>query len=496
MDSPIFEQILAVAPLDHKSERPVYLQLADIILAAIKKGKLRPEQKLPGTRELSALFRINRLTASKAYEELQTQGWLESFVGRGTFVPAHIPEHAPQTLNSNLAATSRETAGFSILQLDYLDKKVSLVSTGLHLDDGFPDPRLAPLKELYRAYRSQLTRNGLYQRFGSYSHPGGPDYYKEALSAYLNDSRGLKTTANNILSVKGTVMGVNLVCNGLIKAGDIVVSGIPGWNRAQNNFIHARAEHIGIPVDEHGLVVDELKKICRKKKVRLVYVTPHHHYPTTVSLRIDRRLELLRLSNEYGFIIFEDDYDYDFHYKQRPLLPLASADENGMVIYCGSFSKSFSPAFRMGYLAAPQNVIEHLATVRMLLDRQGDHILDNAMAELLNDGTIQRYLRKTLVIYKERRDYFCKLLHKEMNDVIDFDIPEGGMTVWAKFASCIDLEKVAEAALKKGLYISNGKAHCYPDFNPNAVRLGFASSSKEQLAASIEILKRVITTYR
>lgn len=224
----------------------------------------------------------------------------------------------------------------------------------------------------------------------------------------------------------------------------------------------------------------------------MVYVTPHHHYPTTVPLRIDRRLELLHLAYEQGFIIFEDDYDFDFHYRNRPLLPLASADEQGMVIYCGSFSKNFSPAFRMGYLAAPENVIEHLSKVRVLLDRQGDHILDNAMGELLQDGTIQRYLRKTLSVYRERRDTFCRLLTNELKDAVQFDIPEGGLSVWARFAREIAVDKLARKALQKGLYISNGTAHRYPNLSPNAIRLGFASSTPEEIAASIDILKQVI----
>lgn len=287
-------------------------------------------------------------------------------------------------------------------------------------------------------------------------------------------------------------MGINLVCNGLIEPGDVIVSGVPGWGRAERNFIHAKAKHITIPVDENGLVVDELKKICRKQKVRMVYVTPHHHYPTTVSLRIDRRLELLRLANEYGFIIFEDDYDFDFHYRHRPLLPLASADENGMVIYCGSFSKSFSPAFRIGYLVASENAIEHLSQVRVLLDRQGDHILDNAMAELLNDGTVQRYLRKALAVYHDRRDFFCELLNKELKDAVSFEIPEGGMTVWTNFDHSINLEALAEKSLQKGLYLSDGKAHQYPNYKTNAARLGFASSSIEELGKSVEILKSLI----
>ncbi|MEZ2445753.1 PLP-dependent aminotransferase family protein [Chitinophaga sp. RCC_12] len=490
MGSPILAQFFDGLRFDPSSGRAVYLQFADALLLLIKNGKLRSGQKLPGSRDVAALLRLNRITVSKAYEELQMQGWLESYVGRGTFVSSHIPEPAPHVLRHGGTAAVQKKAGFSVTPKPYAE--ISLVSAELHLDDGFPDPALAPIKELYRAYRNQLTRSGLYHKFGSYSHPGGSYFYRDALSHYLNETRGLKTTAKNVLSVRGTLMGVNLVCNALIEEGDVIVSGVPGWNRAELNFAHAGAKHITIPVDENGLVVDELKKICKKRKVRMVYVTPHHHYPTTVALRLDRRLELLRLANEYGFIIFEDDYDFDFHYKHRPLLPLASADENGMVIYCGSFSKSFSPAFRMGYLVAAENVIEHLAKVRILLDRQGDHILDNAMAGLLNDGTLQRYLRKALPVYEKRRNLFCDLLHRELGDAVSFTIPEGGMTVWTEFDPSIDLEKLAQRALGKGLFLSDGKAHQYRNYHANAVRLGFASSSNEELTKSVAILKGLI----
>lgn len=478
--------------LDQSSGRAIYLQIADALLLLIKKGDLPAGQKLLSSRDLASLLQINRITVSKAYEELKAQGWLESFTGRGTFVSAHIIDHQSKALDSRLIPAALKNAGFVVHPNNYPDEVIDIVIPELHLDDGYPDPRLAPLKEFYRAYRGQITRSGLYQKFGSYGNPAGSGYYREALSDYLNLTRGVKTTAKNILSVRGTLMGINLVCNALINPGDIIVSGMPGWKRADHNFAHARARHIGISVDEHGLIVEELREICKKHKVRMVYVTPNHHYPTTVSLRIDRRLELLRLANEYGFFIFEDDYDFDFHYKHRPLSPLASTDENGMVIYCGSFSKTFSPTFRMGYLVAAENVIEHLAKVRILLDRQGDHILDNAMAELLNDNTVQRYLRKALTIYEERRNLFCELLSAELKEVVNFAIPEGGMTVWAEFDQAINLEVLAKKAFRRGLYISDGKTHQYPGSKTNAIRLGFASSSNEELISSIDILKGLI----
>lgn len=491
MNSPILKILFTDFSIHTNVEKPIYLQLADTLSLSIKQGKLQTGQKLPSTRDLAIFLSINRVTISKAFDELKNQGWLESFTGRGTFVSAHIPEIKPEKLQDKSNNVHR-TAGFKIDKTNYLKNTYFVPKTPLHFDDGFPDPKLAPLKELYRAYRSQLTRSGLYDKFGNYGKPHGSDYYLEAISNHLNQTRGLKTTSKNILSVRGTVMGVNLVCSALIQPNDIIVSGIPGWRRAENNFFHAKAIHIGIQVDEHGLIVAELKKICQNNKIRMVYITPHHHYPTTVALRLDRRLELLQLASEYGFIIFEDDYDFDFHYSNRPLLPLASADENGMVIYCGSFSKSFSPAFRMGYLAAPENVIEHLSNIRILMDRQGDHILDNAMAEIINDGTVQRYLRKSLTIYEDKRNHFCNLLNTELGDSVDFSIPQGGMTVWTKFDKFINLEKLSQTSYKQGLYFSDGKAHQYSDFNENGTRLGFASSTKQELEKGIEILKKLI----
>lgn len=492
MDSPILNHLFQEIPIDHASDRPVFLQLADGILSFIKSGRLKAQDKLPGSRDVAAIMGINRVTVKKAFSELEVQGWLDSAVGRGTFVSIHITDQAPNGLDVFTSPHAAKKAGFAIKRSNYLSEVKDIIIPELHLDDGYPDPRLAPLKELYRAYRNQLTRSGLYQKFGSYGNPAGSDYYRQSLSDYLNTTRGLKTTANNIMSVRGTLMGFNLVCNALIAPGDVVVSGVPGWRRVEHNFMYAGAEHIGISVDEHGICVDELKKICKIKKVRLVYVTPHHHYPTTVPLRIDRRLELIRLANEYGFIIFEDDYDFDFHYKQRPLLPLASSDENGMVIYCGSFSKSFSPAFRMGYLVAAEDAIAHLAKVRILHDRQGDHILDNAMADIINDGTIQRYIRRTLSVYQHRRDLFCGLLRDGLEDLVCFHVPEGGMSVWTAFDRSIDLKRLSEKAYEKGLLLSDGDINLYPQLAMNALRLGFASSTDEELIKSVEIISAIM----
>jgi len=493
MSSPITQKTLPLLLLiDKTAGESVYLQLAGKLMDLIKDGSLQAGYQLPSTRKLAGLLAVHRKTIIRAYDDLLAQGWLESHSGSGTFVAKHLPEIDPQHFqHKDQQLQTSKTAGFSIDPIPHLQLDVIRSSDGFHLDDGFPDPRLAPLTDLSRAYRSQLLTGNSYIKLG-YNDPQGSLWLREELAAYLSETRGLKITVNNILITRGTVMGLYLTCTNLIKPGDQAVTGETSWRGADINLIQAGAILNRIPVDEYGLQIDELEKICLKKVIRLVYVTSHHHYPTTVSLRADRRIQLLRLAEKYGFIIFEDDYDYDFHYENKPLLPLASADTAGMVLYCGSFTKTISPAFRIGYLVASENVIQHLSKLRRIIDRQGDTMLENSLAELLQNGSIQRHMRKSLRIYRQRRDLFCSLLKDQLGDVLDFEVPDGGMAVWTKFNSRINLPDLAQKALKKDLYFSNGLMHNSSAQLLNATRLGFASSTADELEHCVEILTKLI----
>ena len=459
-------------------------------MGLIQDGKLAAGQKLLGTRQLAILLNVHRKTVVQAYDELLTQGWLESRTGSGTYVAENLPEIQPQRLieTETVPQNPQKKAGFSFVERSHLQRVVVTSAQALHLDDGFPDPRLAPLADLVRAYRGNLLHGNPYVRLG-YGHTQGALWLRRELAAYLNETRGLKITSDNLLITRGTMMGLYLVCAGLVQAGDNVAVGVLNWGSANMNFLERGAKLVKISVDEHGLDVDELEQFCQKNPLRLVYITSHHHYPTTVTLRADRRIKLLQLAETYGFIIFEDDYDYDFHYLSKPLLPLASADRAGMVLYCGSFTKAISPAFRVGYLVGSENVIAHLAQLRRIIDRQGDLMLENAMAELLQAGVIQRHLRKSLREYRERRDVFCELLKTHLGNYLEFQIPDGGMAVWTLFEKGIDLEILAEKALKKELFFSNGKHH---QSLLNVTRLGFASSTVEELEQCVGILQTLI----
>ncbi|MDR6196866.1 PLP-dependent aminotransferase family protein [Siphonobacter sp. SORGH_AS_0500] len=469
--------------LDRTSSQPLYLQLSTQLMDHIRSGQLLCGQQLPSSRKLAERLQVHRKTIVQAYDELLAQGWLESRQGSGTFVTTHFPESKPSLQTS---FDPLKTAGFSFESKPFLERPPLLAQGPYHLDDGFPDVRLAPLLDLSRAYRNQLLRSNAYSRLG-YNDPMGSGWLREQLSLYLNETRGLHTTAANVLIVRGTMMGFFLTSTAFVKPGDYVALDSMSWSGSTLNLEQTGARMLSVPVDEHGLQVEVLAELCQQYPIRMLYLTSHHHYPTTVALKAERRMKLMSLSRQYGFLIFEDDYDFDFHYEQKPLFPLASVDTSGMVMYCGSFTKTIAPAFRVGYLVGPEDAIRHLSRLRRIIDRQGDMMLENALAQLLEEGLIQRHLRKALRIYKKRRDYFAQALSHELADNIHFQTPEGGLAFWTQFKEGTNLVEVASKALKKGLYFSNGIQHGPLTFP--STRLGFASSNEEELSHCVKILK-------
>lgn len=218
----------------------------------------------------------------------------------------------------------------------------------------------------------------------------------------------------------------------------------------------------------------------------MLYLTLHHHYPTTVTLSERRRLELFNLANEFGFNILEDDYDYDFHYDKSPILPLASADTNGMVIYIGSFGKSLAPGFRTGFIVAPVNLMIEMRKYLGIINRQGDVLMEYVLGHMISEGEINRYMQKSLKIYKERRDYFSRLLQENLGDFLNFKNPSGGLAFWIEWKPPINLVRLAKNCAKDNLFIP--RTLLYQNKELTAMRIGFGNLNFLEMNTCVEIL--------
>jgi len=482
--------------LQKEISTPVYLQIANAIIMEIKKGRVGPGIKLPGSRQMAEILSVHRKTLVRAYEELDAQGWIEMIPSKGTFTSKKLPEIIPRRFsgkNEKINSFPAQT-GFFIKVNDKVRAPVLPYRniTGFH--DG-PDVRLMPTVEIGRAYKSVLSRN-VNLKYLSYVETAGVQKFRMVLSDYLNTSRGLQTSDEHIMVTRGSQMALYLLSLVLFTPGDTILVGETNYYYADHVFLHTGTRLSRVRVDEYGIDVDAIEKICHRKKIKAVYITSHHHYPTTVTLIASRRIKLLSLAEKFGFIIIEDDYDYDFHYLSSPILPLISGDAKGMVIYIGTLSKTIAPAIRTGYIVAPANLILELSRVRQLVDTQGDPVMEMALAEMFLSGDIKRHMKKALNVYHRRRDFLCDYLSRKLSDIIDFKIPDGGLAIWAKYHKSVSLPPLTEKLRAKGIILSNGLIHNTSSQSLNATRMGFAWMDEKEAAYAIDLLDQVIRSGR
>lgn len=493
MSSPVQIPFKSLVIIDRLLDTPIYLQIVHQLINAIQRGVLIPGIQLPGSRALSLELTVHRKTIVSVYDELNAQGWTEIIPNKGTFVSSKSPANRSDSLkyNTEFLTSYPSKTGFHIRQNILLDIPTVSTNAKLEFTDGLPDIRLAPLDRLSKVYGGILKRKSSHKHFG-YSHVEGNEFYRETLANYLNNTRGLHINKQNILTTRGIHMSIYLAANLLIDKGDLVVVGDLSYYVANMIFQEAGAGILSVPVDEDGISVEAIKKLCETRKIRMLYLTPHHHYPTTVTLTAERRLELLSLSVQYGFIILEDDYDYDFHYNSSPVLPLTSADRHGMVVYIGSFCNSLAPGFRSGYLVAPENLIQELGKLRRIVDRQGDMLMEQALGELLEEREIQRHLKKAVKIYQERRDCLCRLLSSALDEYVTFTSPSGGLSIWTKWDPALNLMRISKKCASQNLHLP--QKLLYQTESVTAMRLGFGNLTEPEMTQALDILKLALKT--
>ena len=284
-------------------------------------------------------------------------------------------------------------------------------------------------------------------------------------------------------------MAIFLAARILVRPGETVVVEALSYSPAWEAFRAAGAAVVGAKLDGNGLDVEDLEMLCRRHKVRALYLTPHHQFPTTVSLTPQRRLRLLDLAGQFGFAVIEDDYDHEFHFEQQPLLPIASYAPR-RTVYIGSMSKLLLPGLRIGYVAAAPDVIRLMANETVIIDRQGNVPTELAVVELIESGELHRHARKALQVYLRRRNAFAELLRENFDDAVDFKIPDGGLSFWLKFGDPAVLDAIEKDAPKCGVRFLPSRSFAVPPYQQRGLRLGYASLNPDEATEAVRRLRR------
>ncbi|AYZ12047.1 PLP-dependent aminotransferase family protein [Chryseobacterium arthrosphaerae] len=463
--------------IDKNLDKAVYLQIADTLIADIRSGRLKAGDALPGSRNLASTLKINRNTVVEAYQVLINEEWVISKERKGIFVSDQLPSlHEKRTERvQNIPDPSVGSNGIMI-----------------NFDDGHPDSKIAPVTELARAYRQIFSIKAKWQMMG-YGNEHGETEFRKMISQMLNHQRGMQIHENELSITRGSQMGMFLTAQTLLTSGDHIIVENPGYQPAWQAFEYAGAKLLPVDVDEEGICIDSVEKLLAEyKSIKAIYITPHRQYPTTVTLSLARRLKLIELSNRHDITIIEDDYDNEFHFGYRPILPLSSFPELKNYIYIGTLSKVVAPALRIGYLATKnQDLLEKIGSLRKIIDVHGDVIMEQAVLQLIREGAVKKHIKKATVHYKNKRDFVFSLLKKHMSDIADFILPEGGLAFWIVPKKDLDWDGVTALLLERNIKIIHPKQ--YSRDRINGFRLSYGALSEEQLEQSIPVISEVIT---
>ncbi|MEZ2334698.1 PLP-dependent aminotransferase family protein [Mucilaginibacter sp. RCC_168] len=477
--------------IDRNSTEAVFKQIASQLVLLIQKGILLPGVQLPSARVLAAELELHRKTIMAAYNDLITEDWIISKERKEYRVSTLLPIIKPRTYADKAKSSYKAK---SILSFDRLEH-VPLLKTitadfKVLVNDGFPDVNIFPIERFSGEYRRLLTHQHL-KKTSSNLNIDGCSIFKEALSLFLNDTRGLNIEPENLMVTRGAQMAIYIAASMIIKPGDKVLVTTPSYFFADAIFRQLGAELITIPVDDDGADVNALEDALLRNKIKLLYIIPHHHHPTTVTLSSPRRTKLLEIITTHQLTVIEDDYDYDFQYQYSPYLPLASGAHGGNVIYIGSLTKVLGPNFRIGYMISTSDFLSSAIKLKTLIDLRGDVLTEEIIASLMQSGEFSRFIMKANKLYRDRCNYAANLITNELSHLVDFKKPQGGMALWLKFNENYQLANIINKSASMGLQFTGRGYFRDKDLSHDAIRFGFAALNEHEIDFAVDILKKI-----
>ncbi len=459
--------------LDPNSEVPRFLQIVEGVKAAIREGRIRAGEALPGTRTLAERLGVHRNTVLAAYQELRAEGWVATRPGGGTFVEGAWPQDRP-----GVEGGAGDRLGF-VLPGPPAPIADLPPGSGWRCETGHADPRMLPMAALGRAYRRALAAKDRTSLL--VADPLGHPRLREALGRMLAITRGLRARPDALLVGGGLQPLLGLFAQAVVGAGGLLAVEALGARSHWELFRHGGVRLAPLPVDAGGLQIEALESLLAREPLRALVLTPQRQYPTGVPLAPARRRRILELAARHRFAILENDVDSGFQFEGVAPLPLAADDEEGQVLYLGAFAKLLFPNLPLAYFHGPAPLVAHLAAWHRTLEAPGDSVLQRALAELLEDGEIQRHTHRLHGACLARRDALGAALTRELGDVLDVRPPAGGMAYWLRVHGEVDVSAWAESARQEGVAFHPGRRYAFDGADLPYLRLGFAAHQEAEL---------------
>lgn len=449
----------------------LYVEIYEFIKQEITAGNLKYGEKLPSKRSLASHLAVSVNTVDAAYGQLVAEGYLEAIPKRGYFV-CQIETYLMKEKDRVLEKTTR-TEKVETIKIDFSPNAI--------------DQRIFPYEAFRRIFKA--TFNEYDCNLLNKPDIQGELELRKALVDLLYRSRGVRCRTEQIIIGSGTDNLLQIL--GLLWGRNkSVVLENPVYLKAYNIFQKMGNPVISVDIDEKGIQIEPMKAYADVA----VYVTPSHQFPLGMSMPIDRRIRLLNFANqEAETYIIEDDYDSEFRYNEKPLPSLQSIDNNGKVIYIGTFSKSIAPSFRISYMVLPEELLRAYLEIADAISSPVSSLEQKMIGAFIASGGFEKHVNKMRKIYKGKRLLLMNAL-KELGDQIKITGENAGHHLLVQLDNGLTEEDMFNRALARGVRVypvSPYFIHGVPEKYKSMVLLGYGSLSNEQIYSGIEILKEV-----
>lgn len=452
---------------DQTRQQAVFDRLRQGILA----GSLPAGSRLPPTRALAGELGVARQTVVLAYERLAAEGYVRARTGSGTYVAPDLPDAAPAPAAPPATAASALSHRGARLAAVPVSAAPRDPGSGMLLAGGLPAPDLFPAAAWARCTARVLK--ALPAECTGYPPPQGLHDLRAQIAAHLAATRGLAADPGCIVVTAGTQQALRIAAELLLDPGDAAWVEDPGYIAGRGALISAGAAPVPVPSDNEGL--DVAAGIRLAPQARLALVAPSHATPLGGALPIGRRLALLDWATRANAWVLEDDCDSEFRWEGHPLPPLATLDQSGRVIYCGTFSKTLSPGLRLGFAVVPAPLVAAFVRLRTLLDRGTDAIGQAVLAEFMRQGLLAPHIRRMRTEYAHRRAAVLVALERHAPGLLTIPAP-GGLHMVARLPDGIDEAAAVRACRARGLAVMPLRAYYAGPPRMSGVVLGFSGT--------------------
>lgn len=472
---------------------PLQARLRAAVVREIQAGRLAPGTALPSSRDLAKLLGLGRNTVTAAYQQLVDDGFLQARPRSGIFVDALAREATAEEATAMPATAGARAPDWGQRVLRSLQGKPTLSKPERWRDYPFPfvyghhDPQLFPVEDFRECCSRSLARASLEHWTPDFETEDVPDLV-EQLRLRVLPKRGVFALPEEILITVGAQQAFHLLAEALFDERTRVGFEEPGYPHARNCFGLREPRWLPLRVDDDGLVVDELPALD------YVFVTPTQQSPTTATLSLERRRELLQRAEQQNLVLIEDDYEAENLHEGAPIAALKSLDRSGRVIYVGSIAKSLAPALRLGYIVAPRALVAELRLLRHVIVRHPSAFLQHAYALYLSLGHHESHARRLNQAMRARLAAAAEALQRELPDFV-FRQPQGGASVWVQAPDWVDAAELALEARRVGVLIEAGDVFFQdPPYPCNYFRLRLSSIAPERIPAGVAALAQAVSS--